>query len=162
MSTYRVTATRRIGAPARVAYDIIADYRDGHPRIIPPPWFQNIRVDAGGVGQGTRFRFDIHAFGSKRTWHAVVDEPSPGRVLAESYPDEGTVTTFTVEPIADDRACNVTIMSDVPDRGGLVGAIERAVMSRFLRKVFIAELARLDSVARARVAATRPSDPAAV
>src|SRR5215831_6161403 len=161
MSTYRVTATRRVGAPARVAYDIIADYRDGHPQIIPPPWFQNICVDSGGIGRGTRFRFDIHAYGSKRTLRAEVDEPAPGRVLAESYPDEGTVTTFTVEPTADDRACDVTITSDVRDRGGFVGSIERAVMSRFLRKVFIAELARLDAVARARVASTRSSGPAA-
>jgi hypothetical protein len=161
MSTYRVTATHRVGAPARVAYDIIADYRDGHPQIIPPPWFQNICVDSGGVGRGTTFHFDIHAFGGKRTWHAVVDEPTPGRVLAESYPDEGTVTTFTVEPTSDDRACDVTITSDVRRRSGIAGALERAVMTRFLRRVFAAELDRLDSVARARASLKRSPGPAA-
>jgi hypothetical protein len=107
------------------------------------------------------FRFDVHAFGGKRTLRAVVDEPTPGRVLAESYPDEGAVTTFTVEPTSDDRACDVTITSDVRGRGGLVGAIERAVNTRFLRRVFIAELERLDSVARARASSKRSPGPAA-
>jgi len=159
MTTYRVTATRRIHAPAHVAYDIIADYRDGHPRIIPPPWFRDIRVDQGGVGSGTTFDFDIYAFGSKRTLHAVVSEPAPGRVLAETYPEEETVTTFSVDPVDGDRACNVTITSDVRARDGLAGRIERALMRRFLARVFAAELARLDDVARSQ--ARQSSGPAA-
>jgi hypothetical protein len=159
MSTYRVTATRRIAAPAHVTYGIIADYRDGHPHIIPAPWFRDIRVDSGGVGAGTTFRFDIHAFGRTRTIRAVVSEPTPGRVLVESYPEDGTVTTFTVQPADGDRACDVTIASDIHHRGGFAGTLERMVSTRFLRRVFTAELELLERVAIAS-AAGRSSAPA--
>jgi polyketide cyclase/dehydrase/lipid transport protein len=161
MTTYRVTGTRRVGAPPRVAYDIIADYRDGHPRIIPAPWFRNIRVDSGGIGSGTTFRFDIHAFGATRTWRAVVSEPTPGHVLAETYPDEGTVTTFTVEPAEGGRACDVTIASEVRGRDGIGGRIERALMGRLLRRIFAAELELLEQVARERNEPQRTNGPAA-
>jgi hypothetical protein len=161
MSTYRVTATRRIAVPARVAYGIIADYRDGHPHILPAPWFGNLRVDSGGVGTGTAFRFDVQAFGNTRTLRAVVSEPTPGRVLVESYPDDGTVTTFTVEQADGDRACAVTIDSDIPRRGGIAGTLERMVFTRFLRRVFDAELKLLESVARARATAKQATGPAA-
>jgi hypothetical protein len=151
VSTYRVTATRRIDAPARLAYDIIADYRDGHPRIIPPPWFRDIRVETGGIGSGTTFNFDVYAFGAKRTLHAVVTEPEPGRVIVETYRD-GTVTSFTVAPADGDRACDVTIASDMPRRAGIAGWIERAMMRRFLHRVFEAELALLEHAARSSAA----------
>jgi len=156
MTTYLVEHSRRIAAPARVAYDIIADYTDGHARIIPPPWFTNLQVDAGGVGAGTKIHFDVRAFGMQQRVSAVVTEPEPGHVLVESYPDTGTITRFIVEPADNGRACTVTFSSSVVSRGGLLGVVERRVMTRFFRRVFDAELGRLDDLARERAAQSSP------
>ena len=152
MTTYRISATRRIAAPANVAYGIIADYRDGHPHIIPPQYFRNLRVERGGVGAGTVIRFELHAFGKVNPALAEITEPVPGRVLAETYPETGIRTTFSVAPVEGDHACDVTIVTEMKSRGGLLGLIERAMSRAFFTKVFTQELALLDGVARQRSA----------
>lgn len=157
MSTYRVTATRRIGAPAKIAYDIIADYRHGHTLIIPPKVFQNLQVTSGGFGAGTTICFDVRAFGSTKTLHATVTEPTPGRVLVETDLDAGVVTSFTVEPAADGRECDVTITTDFRGRDGLLGTIEQGLAKPFLRRAFAAELDRLDAVSRSRAHSSGPA-----
>ena len=63
-----VSASAEIGAPAVNVYRMIADYRNGHPRIVPPRYLTNLRVDSGGYGAGTRIRYDVRAFGT--THHA--------------------------------------------------------------------------------------------
>jgi hypothetical protein len=155
VSIYRVTTTRHIHAPARVAYDIIADYRDMHARMVPPKWFSNLRVDSGGVGAGTTIRYDVRAFGATKTHRARVDEPTPGRVLVESEIDDPIVTTFSVEPTSDGSACEVTITSQLQSRDGFLGTIEQWLARPTLKRIFAAELDRLDTLARsvARLAA---------
>ena len=44
----RVSASAEIGAAAVNVYRMIADYRNGHQRIVPPQYFRNLEVDAGG------------------------------------------------------------------------------------------------------------------
>jgi hypothetical protein len=56
MTSYTVTATARVQAPAAVAYGIIADYVNGHPHLLPPKYFRTLTVEAGGTGAGTRAR----------------------------------------------------------------------------------------------------------
>jgi hypothetical protein len=152
MTPYRISASRRIGAPADVSYGIIADYRSGHPHIIPPQYFRNLRVERGGVGAGTVIRFELHAFGKVNPTLAEVTEPLPGRVLVETYPEAGIHTTFTVAPVEGDHASDVTIITEMKSRGGLLGIIERTMTRSFFRKVFVKELALLDAVARQRSA----------
>jgi hypothetical protein len=48
---YRVIASRRVAAPAARVYDIIADYRVGHPSILPRA-FRNLQVDDGRARRG--------------------------------------------------------------------------------------------------------------
>ena len=47
---YRITASRRVAAPASRVYDIIADYRDGHPSILPRA-FRNSRSTRAGAAR---------------------------------------------------------------------------------------------------------------
>lgn len=150
MTSHSITTTRRIAAPADVAYGIIADYRDGHPRIIPPRWFRNLRVESGGVGQGTVIRFEIRAFGTTQQARGQVTEPVPGRELVETY-DDGVKTSFTVVPAEDGRAADVTILTEMKSKGGLLGIVERAMHRSFLTKAFAEELQLLDTVARERI-----------
>src|SRR5262249_31157392 len=96
--TYIVSRTALIEAPPARIYDIIRDYHHGHPSILPKQ-FSNMRVEEGGVGAGTRIRFDVTVLGQKQHFLAVVTEPEPGRVLVEKNlePTE-SVTTFVVDP----------------------------------------------------------------
>ena len=136
-----------IAAPAAAIYDIIADFREGHPGILPPEYFGRLDVEAGGRGSGTRIRFEMKAFGKVNVDYAMVTEPVPGRELRETL-DSGIVTTFLVEPLAPSSS-RVTITT-VYEKPGLRGWIESLVAPGYLRKVYRAELALLVQVASPR------------
>ena len=144
--TFTVSVSARVAAPAATVYPLIADYRDGHPRIVPPRYFRNLVVEKGGYGAGTMIRFDMTVLGSTRQAHAVVTEPAPGRALVETEMRSGIVTTFTVDPVGP-GACDVTISSELPRKPGLAGTIERLVTTRILPKIYRAELARIATCA---------------
>ena len=46
-SSVTVEARATVRAPADRVYELIADYRAGHPRIVPPKYFQNLVVERG-------------------------------------------------------------------------------------------------------------------
>jgi hypothetical protein len=52
-------------------------------------------------------------------------------------------TPFTVNPVPVDGAADVTIATELPVRTGVLGAIERALITRFLRRIYVRELALL-------------------
>jgi hypothetical protein len=145
--TYTISATRLLDAPPRRVYETIANYHTGHPRIVPDQ-FSNFRVERGGIGAGTVITFDVTVLGRKTAFRAEVSEPEPGRVLVErNVAGSDSVTTFIVEPGAHPNEAVVTIKTDLRDRGGLGGAIEKFVTKRVLRPMYDEELRRLESVA---------------
>ncbi len=150
MPRHQVTAEDVVNAPAELAYALIADYRDGHPRIIPRPPFVSLDVEQGGKGEGTVIRFQMRIFGRTRTFRAAITEPEPGRVLAETDLNTGAVTTFTVVPIEDDRKSRVTITIDLETRGGVLGGLERYLVTRLLRPVYQRAIERIGVVASER------------
>ena len=141
MPDLRVIASARIDASASIVYDLIADYHEGHPSILPPQYFRNLVVEEGGRGAGTRIRYEMIAFGRVKTSYASVTEPEPGRVLVETDRDGRVVTTFTVEPEGA-SAARVTFETIYRARG-LLGLIERVMVPGYLEKVYAAELAQL-------------------
>jgi hypothetical protein len=143
---YVVSKSAEIGAAADRLYGIIADYRNGHPRILPPA-FTGLTVEAGGVGAGTRIRVGMRVFGRVMTFPAEVSEPYPGRVLVErNLGDRPSVTTFTVDRLDAVRS-RVTISTELPARSGLLGRVERFLTTRFLEPIYTEELAKLAAVA---------------
>src|SRR5688500_10556900 len=159
MATLVVSESRRIPAPPREVYAIIADYTEGHPHIMPSAYFRNIEVEKGGVGAGTRIRFDVTALGTTRTMHADIEEPSPGRILVEREVEGRSVTTFKVIPAREGRESDVTIMTELKVRGGILGIVERMASKAFLERVYREELARLAAYAASGAGALRPSGP---
>lgn len=149
MPTITAAASADIAAPPATVYGIIADYHHGHPAILPPRYFRNLEVEAGGTGTGTRIRFEMRMGGTRRTVRGEVTEPEPGRRLVETYPESGAVTSFLVEPRADGRAARVTIATRY-ERGGPAGWLERLLVPGLLRRVYRAELANLAAVAQGR------------
>jgi hypothetical protein len=141
-----VSVSAVILADASRIYGILADYRNGHPRILPPQ-FTDLTVERGGVGEGTIVRFHMRMMGRTQTFRAAITEPDPGRTLVETYLDpNGTVTTFRVDSLDGDSA-RVTIATTLETRGGLLGPVERFVTTRLLRPIYMEELKILARVA---------------
>src|SRR5579864_5793069 len=138
-----VSASATIPARRERVYSLIANYKDGHPRILPRQ-FTSLVVEQGGVGAGTIIRFQMRVFGKKKTFRAAITEPEPGRVLVETDLDtNGAVTTFTVNPGPVQVTADVTIATELPVRAGILGVIERALSTRFLRPIYARELVLL-------------------
>ena len=151
--TYRVSAVRRIDAAPEQVFGILADYRVGHPAILPRRFFTGLEVEQGGYGAGTVIRYGMRAAGRVTRARAAVTEPVPGRVLVETdLGDRGIVTTFTVSP-AGEGASEVEFATDLPSRGGLAGRLERMFVRRYLRRVYAEELQLLAERAAATLEA---------
>ena len=150
MPVVRASSVALIRAPARVVYALIADYRHGHPRILPPRTYPPpLEVERGGVGAGTIIRFQMRVFGSTRTMRSEVSEPDPGRTLVETdLGDSGARTSFTVSEVDGGAACRIEIVTEWEARG-LRGWIERLTGPPLLRRVYAAELKLLGEVAEA-------------
>ena len=162
--TPHVSASADIEASSNEVYRLLADYRTSHPRILPRNFFGSLRVLRGGFGEGTLITFDLVAFGRTQRQWALVSEPEPGRTLVETYPENGAVTTFTVDSLGPDRS-RLTIATTLSVKPGIRGRVELWVMRRFLRRVYSAQLALVDRHLRsdralatqATIARPRPS-----
>lgn len=141
----RFWASAVLEAGAESVYAAIADYHDRHPRILPKPPFVSLEVVEGGTGAGTVITLRMKVLGKLQTTRGVVTEAEPGRLLVEAY-DSGYVTSFRVEPVEGGRHARVTIETELP-RGGIAGAIERWLVERMLRPVYLQELKNLERVA---------------
>lgn len=138
--TFEFSVTRRIEAPPEKVYGVFADYREAHPKVLPPSFFTGLSVEEGGYGAGTKIVVHGKFAGRERSLRGIVTEPEPGRLLVESYPDDGTVTSFLVEPEAGGAASRVTLSSVFPRRWGPVGWLERVIVRRLLGRVYAEEL----------------------
>ena len=147
MATYQATASADIDASVERVYSLVADYVNGHPRILPRPPFGSLVVEQGGVGTGTVVAFSLMVMGRERALRARIDEPEPGRVLTETDLATGVVTTFTFEALSADRS-RVTIATVGPLGAGLLAGLERFLTVSFLEGTYRRELALLRDVAR--------------
>jgi hypothetical protein len=146
VSHHRIAASQLIPASTQQVYALIADYHQGHPRILPKPHFVSLAVEKGGVGDGTEISFQMKLMGRLQTFRAAVTEPEPGRVLVETDLDTGAVTTFTVDPRDNGERSYVTIATETKVRGGILGALERWLTTQLLRPIYVKELQQLAAV----------------
>jgi hypothetical protein len=145
MPRQRIAASATIDAPVALVYQVFADYRQHHPRILPAA-FSNFAVQEGGVGAGTTFTFDLRVLGRVKHYAGVAFEPEPGRYLVEKYPAEDSETSFLVEPAGS--GSRVTITTEFNGKSGLAGAIERWFVARILRPIYADELERVATYVR--------------
>lgn len=145
-----ISTSKLIQAPAKQVYNIIADYKEWHPKIIPKPPFIGIDVIEGnGVGDGTKIIVHMKILGIKQAIKADITEPEPGRVLVETV-ESGYVTTFTVDPKDDDdgkEATLVTIRTDMT-KDGIPGTIEYWFVNWLFGQNYVKELDLLEEVAK--------------
>lgn len=141
MTPLHVCVERHICAPAARVYHCIADFRHHHANFLPPA-FDNLRVEAGGFGEGTVLSVTVSVAGRRRQMRMRVYEPEPGRVLTEADLASDMETTFTVDP--EESACRVRLETHWQPARGLFGWLERLVAPRLLRRLYADELRRLD------------------
>jgi len=146
MSQLQISESAEVNAPAHRVYALLADYRHGHPQILPPETFLGIELEAGGTGAGTRFRLRSRVLGVERTLRMTVAEPEPGRVLSEADVASDLFTTFTVDPLSGGERSRVSLNTRWTPQRGLPGLIERFVVRGVLPKVYVRELALLADV----------------
>ncbi len=140
MNQYEVSVSRVIDAPPAAVYAVFADYHHSHNAVLPKPYFTEMTVEKGGTGAGTEVTVHMSVFGTKVTYHMVVTEPEPGRVLQELDKDAGVLTTFTVDPVKNGQASKVTLYTRARTSPGLKGFIEKLITPPISRKIYNEEL----------------------
>jgi hypothetical protein len=148
MSKITVEASDVIDARPEVIWNVLADYRVGHPAIVPKPYFTDIIVEKGGYGEGTLVLTKMTVYGRKFSFHQLVTEPEPGRLLLETDIDTGQFSSFTLEPLNGGAQTRVTIKAVNPTSAGLMGVMERLTQPSFMRRLFKQELLNLADYVR--------------
>lgn len=152
MAHARAQAEKVIDAKPAAVYAVLADYTTHHPRIMPASLFSDLKVEKGGVGEGTVFHITLHTMGKRQRLHMQVAEPEPGHVLTETNLDTGVVTEFTVAPGHDAPSTLARISSEWETDGGVRGWLDRLATPRLMRRIFKQQLSELGGYMHSREA----------
>jgi hypothetical protein len=130
MSGIQVEYSMVVDALPEAIYAVLSDYRVGHPAILPRPPFTELTVEKGGKGAGTVVMTRVKVFGRTTSYHQVVSEPEPGRVLMEKDMDTEQYSTFTLDPLDGGKQTRVTIFCEFPLEPGFVGIMQKLTQAR--------------------------------
>jgi ribosome-associated toxin RatA of RatAB toxin-antitoxin module len=144
MSQVHVEVSRIIDATPQTLHNVVADYKVGHPAILPRPYFQDLIVEKGGYGTGSVLEVHMKVFGIKRSFRQSVTEPEPGRVIMESNIGDDLVTTFTFEPLQNGTQTKVTISTDFTPKN----VMDRLINPPVMRHIYRIELENLADYVR--------------
>jgi hypothetical protein len=152
MGQIRIKVMGILDARPEEVYATIADYHEGHPRILPKKNLYDLQVEQGGHGAGTIIRFKTRILGVEQSFHHRVSEPKPGSVLVEQDIDtaQNVTTTFIVTPLEEGKKSQVEIHTTMNASTGLRGLIERLVVSIVNPSIYRKELKLLEVVAQQR------------
>jgi hypothetical protein len=145
----RVDVQRTIRAPRERVYQVLADYVNGRPQILPPASYLDYMVLQGGRGAGTRVSYRLRAGRRVRPYEMEVSEPSRGATLVERDRNSSLVTTWTLAPTPDGSATNLTLSTSWGGHGGVGGFFERTFAPKGLRRIYDQLLDRLAEKATA-------------
>lgn len=149
MGRIHIKVNGTIHAPAAEVYTLLADYRNGHPLVVPKQYFSPLVVEEGGYGAGTVVSFRVKVGGNTRRYRDVVTEPQPGRILMESDTLSNTVTSFTVTPRGDSQ-CELEIVTDFDSSKGGRGLLEMLFAPNMMKGIYEKELRQIDQLATQR------------
>lgn len=152
MGQITVSAVDVLAARPEDVYATIADYREGHPRILPPGSLYDLRVEEGGRGAGTVMRFKGRIWGIEQSFYHRVSEPEPGHILVEQDIEDPRqlATSFIVTPLEGGAKSQVEIRTTMKASRGLKGFLERLILTRANPPIYHKELKLLETVARQR------------
>lgn len=152
MGQIKVKAEAVLDARPEDVFATIADYRKGHPSILPKESLYDLQVEEGGYGAGTIMRFKSRVLGVEQSFYQRVSEPDPGRIIVEQDIELGQnfVTTFRVNPVEEGQKSHVEISTTLNASPGIKGFVERVVISFFNPRIYRKELKLLEAVAQRR------------
>jgi hypothetical protein len=153
MGQIMVKTSAVLSARSEDVYTTIADYRRGHPNILPKENLYDLQVEQGGYGAGTVHRFKARILGVEQSFYQIVSEPEPGRVLVERDIDsvQNVATTFTVMPVEEGQKSEVEISTTMNASPGIRGFFERVfVFPIVFPSIYRKELKLLEAVAQKR------------
>lgn len=145
-----VKVTEVLDARPEDVYATIADYREGHPRILPTNNFYDLQIEQGGYGAGTIIRFKVRILGVEQSFHQRVSEPEPGKVLVEQDIDseQNVITTFRVTSLEGGKKSQVEIGTTMNASPSFKGLVERLVIPMVNSSIYRKELKLLEAVAQ--------------
>lgn len=155
MKPQTATAVRTLHASVEEIYRLIADYKNGHPLILPKRYFHSLEVEEGGYGASTIVLFTMRILGHTQQFRSRITEPEPGRLLVETDVKSDTSTLFHVVPI-DCHRTQVTITTTLKGRGILEGFLAKYILQRIYRE----ELDMLARIATKQTAFMKPANHA--
>ena len=152
MRQIKARAAAILNARPEDVYATIADYRQGHPHILPKKNLYDLHVEQGGYGAGTIIRAKSRILGVEQPIHHLVSEPEPGRVLVEQEIDavHKETNSFTVTPLEPGQKSHVEISIVMNASPGLKGFFERVIIPIAIPSVLRKELKLLEAVAQKR------------
>jgi Polyketide cyclase / dehydrase and lipid transport len=140
---------RLVSASPQHVRSFLLDYQNNRPRILPPEYFRDYRVEQGGDGAGTVISYRLRAGGRERAYRMRVEEPTEGGPLLEER-DTGSslVTTWTLSPVGEGEQTMVSLTSRWEGASGIGGFFERVFAPRALRRLYGEVLERLSAELR--------------
>lgn len=157
MSLVHAEAEGVVDAAPDQVYAFLADYRQSHPRVLPPDNFLDYRVVEGGRGSGTVISLRVKAGGRERAYRMRVSELEPGRVLQERDTGSSLVTTFTIAPGDGGQRAAVRIATEWEGAAGIGGFFERTFAPMALRRIYAKELRLLAQALNGNRTSTKAS-----
>jgi hypothetical protein len=131
-------------ASAATVLEVLRDYRNHHPNILPPA-FSGFVVEEGGYGLGTVMRFDMKIGGRSQLLRSRATE-STADTLREEVLGRQMDTLFTVTPVGTQSRTRIeTRWQPAP---GVAGILERFFAPRMIEQIYRDELGRLDAYAQ--------------
>ena len=146
-STIRASAEQAIPAPPETVWDILRDYREAHPAILPKT-FERVEVIEGGYGAGTVALVTVKVGRKRETTTIRVTEPEPGHTMVETIEEKGATATFTVDPAPGGSRVRMAV--EMPASPGVRGELERLFLPAALRRQLRVELRNLAALASVR------------
>jgi ribosome-associated toxin RatA of RatAB toxin-antitoxin module len=152
MTTLTASAERLIADSPEHLYELVNDFAEHHPRILPKA-FSDFTVETGGVGVGTVTASTFRMGGRTDRIRTRVVRSEPGRLIEEIVLGRVMTTSFTFRP--DVSGTRVAIDTTWRPAGGISGLLERRFAPRMLSRIYAEELERLDAYAAEQRAAQR-------
>jgi hypothetical protein len=150
MNPQTAKASKIIHAPAQEIYNLLADYRNGHPRVLPREYFLSLEVEEGGFGEGTIVQFQMRLPGQTKRFRSLITEPEPGHVLVETDIQSGIQTMFLVDSAGDAQHSRLTISTELTDRSAAEAFLAKILLENVYRQELelVAQLAQNPIVAK--------------
>jgi len=140
MALIQVETTREIAAPAEKVYAAIADFASRAQWL--PENFSDYAVEGDGR-PGSVLRYRLKVGPRERQYRMQTTATAPGSAIREQDSTSSLQSTWTVTPSGN--TSNVRIATQWQGSGGMGGFFERLFAPAGLKKVYDAELTRLDA-----------------